>query len=60
MNCGLRTTDCALGIQHGLGIKGGLRTKNKTRTWYKTRTTDCLYKSSSIKVKLRETDSGLA
>ena len=26
MDCGLRTTDCGLGIKHGLGIKGGLRT----------------------------------
>ena len=26
MDCGLRNTDCGLGIKHGLGIKGGLRT----------------------------------
>ena len=26
MDCGLRTTDCGLGIKHGLGIKRGLRT----------------------------------
>ena len=26
MDCGLRTTDCGLGIKHGLGIKGGLWT----------------------------------
>ena len=25
-DCGLRTTDCGLGIKHGLGIKRGLRT----------------------------------
>ena len=24
MDCGLRTTDCGLGIKHGLGIKGVL------------------------------------
>ena len=26
MDCGLRTTDCGLGIKRELGIKGGLRT----------------------------------
>ena len=39
-DCGLRTTDCGLGIKYGLGIKCGLRTEYKTRTRYKTRTTD--------------------
>ena len=60
MDCGLRTTDCGLGIQHGLGIKRGLRTEYKTRTRYKTRTTNYVYKTSFRKVKLRETESGLA
>ena len=41
MDCGLRTTDCGLGIKHGLGIKGGLR------TWYKIRTTDYVGKTGS-------------
>ena len=27
MDCGLRTTDCGLGIKYGLGIKCGLRTE---------------------------------
>ena len=44
--CGLRTTDCELGIKHGLGIKCGLRTEYKTRARYKTRTTDCVYKTA--------------
>ena len=43
---GLRTTDCRLGVKHGLGIKCGLRTKYKTRTTYKTQTTDYVLKNS--------------
>ena len=58
-DCGLRTTDCGLGIKYGLGIKCGLRTEYKTRTWYKTRTTDYVNKNSFRKVKLREMESGL-
>ena len=54
MGCGLRTTDC------GLGIKHGLRIEYKTQTRYKTRTADYVYKNSFRKVKLRETESGLA
>ena len=54
MDCGLRTSDC------GLGIKYGLRTEYKTRTGYKTRTTDYVNKNSFRKVKLREMESGLA
>ena len=60
MDCGLRTTDCALGIKYGLGIKCGLRTEYKTRTRYKMRTPDYVYKKSFRKVKLREMESGLA
>ena len=45
-DCGLRTTDCGLGIKYGLGIRCGLRTEYKTRTRYKTRTTDYVYKNS--------------
>ena len=59
-DCGLRTTDCGLGIKNGLGIKCGLRTEYKTRTGYKTRTTDYVNKNSFRKVKLREMESGLA
>ena len=51
MDCGLRTTDCGLGIKYGLGIKCRLRTE------YKTRTTDYVYKKSFRKVKLREMES---
>ena len=51
---GLRTADC------GLGIKHGLRIEYKRQTRYKTRTTDYVYKNSFRKVKLRETESGLA
>ena len=54
MGCGLRTAD------HGLGIKHGLRIEYKTQTRYKTRTTDYVDKNSFRKVKLRETESGLA
>ena len=50
MDCGLRTTDCGLGIKYGLGIKCGLRTEYKTRTRYKTRTTDYVYKNGFRKV----------
>ena len=32
MDCGLRTTDCGLGIKYGLGIKRGPRTEYKMRT----------------------------
>ena len=32
--CGVRTTDCGLGIKYGLGIICGLRTEYKTRTRY--------------------------
>ena len=46
---GLRTTDCGLGIKHGLGMKCGLWTEYKTRTMNYVR-----------KVKLREMESGLA
>ena len=60
MDCGLRTTDCGLGIKYGLGIKCGLRTEYKTRTRYKTRTTDYVYKNDFRKVKPREMESGLA
>ena len=60
MDCGLRTTDCGLGIKYGLGIKCGLRTEYKTRTGYKTRTTDYVNKNSFRKVKLREMESRLA
>ena len=60
MDCGLRTTDCRLGIKYGLGIKRGLRTEYKTRTRYKTRTTDYVYKNDFRKVKPREMESGLA
>ena len=60
MDCGLRTTDCGLGIKYGLGIKWGLRTEYKARTGYKTRTTDYVNKNSFRKVKLREMESGLA
>ena len=38
----------------------GLRTGYKTRTRYKRRTTNYVYKTSFRKVKLRETESGLA
>ena len=31
-DCGLRTTDCGLGIKYGLGIKRGVRTRFKIRT----------------------------
>ena len=55
-----RTADCELGIKHGLGIKCGLWTEYKTRTRYKMRTTDYVFKNSFGKVKLRETQSGLA
>ena len=48
MDCGLRTAD------------HGLRTGYKTRTRYKMRTPDYVYKNSFRKVKLRETESGLA
>ena len=58
--CGVRTTDCGLGIKYGLGTLYGLRTEYKTRTRYKTRTTDYVYKNSFRKVKLREMESGLA
>ena len=54
MDCGLRTTDCGLGIKYGLGIKCRLETE------YKTRTTDYVYKKSFRKVKLREMESELA
>ena len=47
MKCGLETTDWVL-------------KKKKKRTLYKTRTTDCVYKKSFRKVKLRKTESGLA
>ena len=57
---GLRTMDCELGIKQGLAIKCGLRTEYKTRTRYKMRTMDYVYKNSFRKVKLRETQSGLA
>ena len=57
MDCGLRTTDCGLGIKYGLGIKCGLRTEYKTWTRYKTRATDY---DDFKKVKLREMESGLA
>ena len=60
MDCGLRTTDCGLGIKYGLGIKRGLRTEYKTRIGYKTRTTDHVNKNSFRKVKLREMEGGLA
>ena len=60
MDCGLRTTDCGLGIKYGLGIKRGLRTEYKTRTGYKTQTTDYVNKNSFRKVKLRGMESGLA
>ena len=60
MDCGLRTTDCGLGIKYGLGIRCGLRTDYKTRTRYRTRTTDYVYKNDFKKVKLREMKSGLA
>ena len=56
MDCGLsikkrtrykmRTKNYGLSIKHGLGLK--------------KQTTECLYKNSFRKVKLRETDSGLA
>ena len=32
MDCGLRTTDCGLGIKYGLGIKHGLGIKRGLRT----------------------------
>ena len=51
MDCGLRITDCGLGIKYGLGIKCGLRTEYKTRTRYKTRTTDYVYKNGFRKCK---------
>ena len=60
MDCGLRTTDCGLGIKYGLGIKCGLRPEYKIWTGYKTRTKDYVIKNSFRKVKLREMDSGLA
>ena len=44
MDCGLRTTDCGLGIKYGLGYK--------TWTRYKTRTADC---GLGIKYELRTT-----
>ena len=48
-------------IKHGLRTADhGLQTEYKTRTWYKTRTTDYVHKNSFRKVKLRETESGLA
>ena len=48
-------------LKHGLQTADyGLWTGYKTRTRYKTRTTDCVYKNSFRKVKLRERDSGLA
>ena len=53
MDCGLRITDCGLGIKYGLGIKCGLRTE------YKTRTTDYVYKNGFRNVNLREVESGL-
>ena len=49
VDCGLRTTDCGLGINYGLGIKRGLGTKHgqgiKCGRWtgYKIRTTDLLW-----------------
>ena len=59
---GLRTADHGLqtGKKHGLGIKCGLRTEYKTRTRCETRTTNYVYKNSFRKVKLRQTESGLA
>ena len=60
MDCGLRITDCGLGIKYGLGIKCGLRTEYKTRTRYKTRTTDYVYKNDFRKVNPREVERGLA
>ena len=53
MDCGLRITDC------GLGIKYGLRTEYETRTRYKRRTTDYVYKNGIRNVNLREVESGL-
>ena len=41
-------------------MKCRLQTEYKTRTRYKTWTTDYVYKNSFKKVKLRETESGLA
>ena len=32
INCGLRTTDCGLGIKYGLGIKHGLGIKRGLQT----------------------------
>ena len=54
--------DFGLGIKHGLGIKCGLRTEYKMTDYcrYKTQTTNYVYKNSFRKVKLRETESGLA
>ena len=43
-----------------VSIKHGLRTGYKTRTRYEMRTPDCVYENSFRKVKLRETESGLA
>ena len=61
--CGRRTTDCGLSIKKWTRYK--MRTKNyglsiKHGLGLKKRTTECVCKNSFRKVKLRETDSGLA
>ena len=62
MDCGLWTADCGLrtGYKTRTRKKCRLRIEYKTWTRYKMRTMDYVYKNSLRKVKLRETESGLA
>ena len=54
MDCGMRTTDCGLGIKYGLGIKRGLENIDWVynadcglQTGYKIQTTDYVGKNGA-------------